>query len=103
MKLKQVDYFDENMFLYYEENYLANKLKQIGKKEKVMLDVEVIHNHSVTIDSNISKINKYKILKKSQYYFQTNYNKANIFEKILLKISSSIGLAILRVYYKLKR
>lgn len=75
--LEKVDYFDENVFLYYEENILA---KKIGKtKKKIILDTRtsVFHNHSVTIDKNLNRIKKYKALKKSQRYFQKEYNNAN--------------------------
>lgn len=88
--LEEVNYFDENVFLYYEENIIAKKLKQINKITKINTKVEVFHNHSVTIDKNVNKIRKYKILKESQLYFQKEYNKANFFEIILLNLSIKI-------------
>ena len=89
---KKMDYLDENVFLYYEENILAAKLKSIGKYEVVVNDAFIVHDHAATIDNNIKRIKKFKILKKSQYYFQTKYNKANFFEKILLKLNKNISL-----------
>lgn len=90
--LEDVNYFDENVFLYYEENIIAKKLKQINKKTKINTNVEVFHNHSVTIDKNVNKLKKYKILKESQLYFQKEYNKANFFVIIMLKLSYRIYL-----------
>lgn len=98
--LKQINFFDENVFLYYEENILSTKLKQNNLKTIINTEVEVFHNHSVTIDKNINKINKYKILKKSQFYFEKNYNHANIFEQFLLWLTSKITLLI---YYLFRR
>lgn len=88
----KINYLDENVFLYYEENILASKLKSIGKKEIIVNDAFIIHDHAATIDNNIKRIKKFKILKKSQYYFQTKYNHANFFEKILLKLNKNISL-----------
>ena len=101
--LGQIDYFDENMFLYYEENVLATKLKAINKLTKINTKVSVFHNHSVTIDKNINKIKKYKELKKSQMYFQKKYNSANVFEVALLFITNKLTLLLLSVVYLFKR
>lgn len=95
--LEKVDYFDENIFLYYEENVIAKKLEKINKKIKINCNVEVFHNHSVTIDKNINKINKYKELKKSQIYFQKKYNNANIFERFLLWLTNKFTLIMLYI------
>lgn len=92
--LREIDYFDENVFLYYEENILATKLKKKNQKTVVDTTVTIIHDHSVTVDKNINHYKKYKILKQSEYYFEKKYNHANFFEKILLKLTIWIGLFI---------
>lgn len=97
--LKKCDYFDENIFLYYEENVISKKIQQIKKKIKINTTVEVFHNHSVTIDKNINKINKYKELKKSQIYFQKYYNHANWLELFLLKLTNKINIVIYHLFY----
>ena len=97
--LEEIDYLDENVFLYYEENILSSKLKKINKQIIIDNKIKIIHNHSVTIDKNLNKIKKYKIQKKSQYYFEKNYNNANIVELLLLKITSFITRLVLYVYY----
>lgn len=97
--LEEIDYLDENVFLYYEENILSSKLNKINKQIIIDNKIKIIHNHSVTIDKNLNKIKKYKIQKKSQYYFEKNYNNANIVELLLLKITSFITRLVLYVYY----
>ena len=84
--LEAVNYFDENIFLYYEENILSKKLQQINKKIVINGNAEVFHNHSITIDKVHTSVQKYKNLKKSQYYFQTEYNHAGIVNKITMKL-----------------
>lgn len=98
--LKTINFFDENVFLYYEENILCSKLKENNLKTVINTEIEVFHNHSVTIDKNINRINKYKILKKSQMYFEKKYNNANAFEIFLLWLTSKITLLI---YYIARR
>lgn len=98
--LQEIDFFDENLFLYYEENVLADKLKRKNKKTVIHSEISVFHNHSVTIDKSINHIKKYKILKQSQMYFQKKYNKANIIEQLGLFITNKFTLFIL---YLMKR
>ncbi len=88
--LENMLYFDEKVFLYYEENIIGVKTKHLGKKMIVCNNINVYHNHSTSIDKTYNKKEKVRILKKSQYYFQKYYNKANIFERFLLKFTSSI-------------
>ena len=97
--LKEINYFDDNTFLYYEENITASKLKRTQYKTLINNNVTIIHDHSVSIDKSINYINKYKILKQSQLYFETNYNNANSIEKILLKVT--IRLTLLTLYVRI--
>lgn len=100
--LKKVDYFDEATFLYYEEQILAKKLEKINLYEAVDNNVVVIHNHSVTIDKNVNKINKYKILKTSQEYFVKEYLNAtdNELKKLNFTKNLSLFLLYIRCFFK---
>ena len=95
--LKKVDYFDENTFLYYEEQILACKVKNANKHEVINNKISVIHNHSVTIDKSVKRINKHKILKESQRYFCKNYRNANSLQMFLLYITDKIFLFFLHI------
>ena len=95
--LKEINFFDENTFLYYEEFILSSKIKEKNKKVVINNEVEIIHDHSVTIDKSVKRINKYKILKTSQRYFVKNYLKANIFQLILLWLTNKLSLIILYI------
>lgn len=96
--LKQVKYFDENTFLYYEENIISKKIETIHKKIIINTKVEVLHNHSISIDKSIKSMKKYQILKKSQFYFQTKYNHANWVDRGFLKFTSGLSYFILKVF-----
>ena len=97
--LKDINFFDENVFLYYEENIFGIKTKQLHKNIVINNDVDVVHDHAKTINKNLKRINKYKILKQSQYYFNKTYNKANIFELMLIKVSAFLTKIILFIKY----
>lgn len=95
--LKKINYFDETTHLYYEENILAKKTEKTNYQIAVDTKVEVIHNHSVTIDKIESKISKYKILKTSQRYFVKEYLKANWLEMFFLWTTNKLSLIILYI------
>ena len=90
--LKKVNYYDENTFLYYEENIMAKKLKVKGYKTVIHNNVVVNHNHEATISKNVNNINKYKITKESFMYYEKNYNDASGFQLFILKILNDINL-----------
>lgn len=86
--IRDAGYFDENVFLYYEENIMARKLETLQLKSVLYNDIAFVHNHSVSIDKSVKRLNKYKILKKSQAYFEKYYNHANRFERFLLWLTN---------------
>lgn len=97
--LKEIEYFDENIFLYFEEDILGRKVKFRNKLSIVDNRAYVIHNHNASIGKNVSNINKYKMYKKSQFYYEKKYNNANVLIMFFFKIFYYINL----IPYKLKR
>ena len=97
--LNLVGNFDESTFLFYEENILASKFKNINAKSYVDNTVKVIHNESVTINKTMASINKYKILKNSQKYYARYYLHANVFQMFILRFVYYISLLIAYIVY----
>lgn len=97
--LEDMGYFDENVFLYYEENIIGIKTKKLGKNIIVCNNVDVIHDHSVSIDKSLKRIKKYDILKTSQEYFEKNYNGANKIELFFLKVFRYLTRILLLIKY----
>lgn len=93
--LEDINYFDENTFLYYEENILAKKLRKINKQIAVNNMVVIVHNHSVTIDKNFDRVKKYKMLKESQKYYVENYLEPTKNQLFLLLLTNKLSLGIL--------
>lgn len=101
--LQEINFFDEATHLYYEENILAKKTEKTNYQIAVDTKVEVIHNHSVTIDKIESKISKYKILKASQRYFVKEYLKSNWIEMFFLWTTNKLSLIILYIRCFIKK
>ena len=70
---KKVGQFDENMFLYFEENDLGNRLKNAGYQLYVLPQVKVIHHWAATTPDS-PKIKKH-FMKSRFYYFKKHYGR----------------------------
>lgn len=90
--LEKVNYFDENTFLYYEENIMAKKLQNKGFKTVINNKVTIYHDHEVSINKNINNINKYKITKESFMYYEKEYNGATKFQLCIFKLLNILNL-----------
>jgi GT2 family glycosyltransferase len=92
-----INFFDENTFLYYEEIIMGKKLRELGFKTYVDNRVTIIHALSKSVDKSINRINKFKILKSSQYYYEKYINELDSFKLVLLKITYYINLFISKI------
>lgn len=99
---EKINYFDEGTFLYYEENIIGKKLKDINKNTYVDNEVSVIHNLSISVNKSFNSIKKYKILKESQKYYEKKYNNLNIFKMFILRLFyyMSLGIAYICLLFK---
>ena len=66
--------FDRNVFLYYEEKILGQKLKALGLKALLAADARYVHAHSVTIDKCYKKAaDRQRLLHESKLYYYKHY------------------------------
>lgn len=94
---ESLGYFDEKTFLYYEENILSYKAKEINCKFAISLNDVYIHEHKEKDISLLSLINKYKdrkILLESQKVYVKNYLKVNSIKMIIYYLSILYNLYI---------
>ena len=82
---KKIGYFDENVFLFYEEDILGAKLKKLGYDIYSLNDVSFTHYESRTINKAFSAFKKVKLLNESKLYFQKEYNGINGVQVAFLK------------------
>lgn len=86
--MEKIGYLDENTFLWYEENILAFKVREAGKKELLLLNCEYQHNHVKQSKQN----KKLNIFMSSKRYYCYNILKINYLQKNILKIVEKMGL-----------
>lgn len=84
--LREIDYFDDNVFLFYEEDILATKIKKAGYKVYSLNNVCFEHFESNSINKAMNYYNKIKRLQASKMYYQKTYNNINVFQNIIFTI-----------------
>lgn len=89
---EKINFFDENTFLYYEEAIIGKKLKDLGYKTYVDNRVTIIHALSQSVDKSVKRMNKFKILKRSQYYYDKYIAKMDVFKLAIIRIFYYINL-----------
>ena len=98
-KIKEKDNYSYGWKLTSPFKDLLMTIKSYNKLSIVDNREYVIHNHNISIGKNVSDINKYKIYKKSQFYYEKKYNNANALIMFFFKVFYYINL----IPYKLKR
>lgn len=83
--LKEANYLDENVFLFYEEDILAKKMQENGYKVLSRNDVKFVHYESKTIGKTLNYYHKMKELYKSKMYYHKKYNKINYFQILIFQ------------------
>ena len=91
---KLIDKFDDNVFLYYEDNILASKLKKLKLYSIIDNRVKVKHNFDSTIEKEINMKKRFKLLMDAQIYFHKTYSNATERELKLLRLSNKIKLLV---------
>ncbi len=101
--LEAIDLFDEYTFLYYEEIIMGKKLKDKNLKTYIDNKSTVIHALSQSVDKSVKKINKFKYLKESQYYYEREINKMGRFKLFVLRLFYYLYLGTLKMTLLFRR
>jgi len=86
--VKDVGYFDEGTFLYYEEAILGRQIQASGGRCGIMTKVEYIHDHAKTIGKHYNNVNKIRLFNESGYYYYTHYCNLSGFQRWLYRVFS---------------
>lgn len=84
--LKEINYFDENTFLFYEEDMLGKRLAEKNYETYSINNVSFKHFESQSIGKSFSYYKKMVRLFKSKMYYQKKYNKINSFQILVFYI-----------------
>ena len=92
---EELNIFDENVFLYFEENILSSKLKKLNYKAVISTDSIFYHNHiNMKTKTILQQLNNKIITLKSKKYFYFNYVTSNLFLKFIFSVFSIIDFCI---------
>lgn len=89
--LKDIDYLDENVFLYHEEFIIANKLEKAGAKVFYNPKAVAVHNHIDASNICTANENLYRYL--SALYYLKNYQHCNKLQMLIAYLQNYILLA----------
>ena len=79
--IKSIDYFDEEVFLFYEEDILGYRLNYRQYQTYLLNNVEFTHMESQSIKKTYNYYKKMEYLFKSRMYYQKTYNDINIIQQ----------------------
>lgn len=83
---KEIGGFDENVFLFYEEDILAKKMQEKGYKTVSINDVRFTHYESQAIGKTFSYYKKTKQMYESKMYYQKKYNNINFWQEKMFQV-----------------
>lgn len=83
---KEIGYFDENTFLFFEEDIIADKLNEIGYDIYSLNNLKFMHYESKTIGKLYNAFKKQDMLFDSRIYYHKKYNNINKFQVFILKL-----------------
>jgi len=83
--LKAINYFDEGIFLYSEEDIIGYKLKQEGFDVALITDEQYLHCHDYKKRTIKNYLSHYLWLNKDKLYFLKKYKKINWLQSIVFK------------------
>ncbi len=83
---KQIGYFDENTFLFFEEDIIADKIKEAGYDICSLNYISFIHYDSQCIGKLMSAFKKVDILFDSKKYYHKTYNNVGKVGLVILEV-----------------
>ena len=99
--LKEINFFDEKVFLYCEEAILSRQVEQAGKKMYYLATSQAVHHH--INNEKGDPVRRFKVWGKSRCYFIDRYSNDHWFGKQLAKLSMKMYVAVFTLYNKIKK
>lgn len=99
--LKDINFFDEKVFLYCEEAILSRQVEMNGNKMYYLATAQAVHRHVKSEKGN--PVKRFKTWGKSRCYFIDHYSKDHWFGKHIAKLSMKTYVMTFVLYNKLKK
>lgn len=95
--------YDEDNFLYSEEEMLAIKFKKVNLKTCLLLDETYVHEHSVSISKSFpSELKKKKMNLNSRLFVLNKYYESSAIQKQVFSIIAKLAFYENKLIFKLK-
>ncbi len=98
--LKDIDFFDEKVFLYCEEAILSRQVEIAGKKMYYLATAQAVHNHVKSEKGD--PVKQFKTWGKSRCYFIDKYSKDHWLGRQIAKLSMRLYVLAFTLYNKIK-
>jgi len=92
-EFRTAGYLDENVFLYYEETILGQKIAEQHKSNYVVTYLHYDHFQDRSVMTRYNRISKLRILFNSRLYYWKTYRRSGIIFLSILRILYFINLA----------
>jgi hypothetical protein len=98
--IKNIGFFDENVFLYCEEAILSRQVENKKKKIFYLADATAVHRHIKSEKGN--PIPRFKAWMESRLYFANNYGDKSRFGKFISLFSIKLYAFVFLSWHKIK-
>ena len=98
--LKDIDYFDEKVFLYCEEAILSRQVEMNSKKIYYLATAQAVHRH--VKNEKGDPVKRFKTWGKSRCYFIDRYSNDHWLGRQIAKLSMRLYVAVFTLYNKFK-
>ena len=99
--LKDIDFFDEKVFLYCEEAILSRQVETHGKKMYYLATAQAVHHHVKSEKGD--PVKRFRIWGKSRCYFIDKYSNDHWLGKQIAKLSMKLYVLTFTLYNKIKK
>lgn len=99
--LKDIDFFDEKVFLYCEEAILSRQVELASKRMYYLATAQAVHRHVKSEKGD--PVKRFKAWGKSRCYFIDSYSNDHWFGKQIAKLSMKLYVLTFVLYNKLKK
>ena len=100
---EEIGFFYEETFLFCEERFLFTELNKKGYKNYIILNQKYIHNHSHTINSEVSREKQKRLLHKGYLLYTNKYRSFPKLKNLLLNLAFFINKYEVRLLSKFKK
>ena len=98
--LKEINFFDEKVFLYCEEAILSRQVELAGKRMYYLATSQAVHRHIKNEKGD--PVKRFKVWGKSRCYFIERYSNDHWLGKQIAKLSMKLYVLTFIIYNKLR-